>query len=274
MAEQPKLKAYVSKFTIHMGPVSMVGRLISSKKPGQKSKKDPTQFVMVTPDNEPVVQRYIVEGKPKKLFVPDDLSRARKLEDGTLVPVEKEVIKEAKTSELPKDVLNLTVHDAAEVDAALIPEGATMYVFEPDFSDPVNVQWHSLLLSVLTENTEFALVGVCNLRNSEGLFRLGVWRERLVVQKMVYPDQIEDHKPLDDAHLTTVDGPAMKKAVKMFTKLAAPFDADEYVDSTRERLAVLASALETGGETPVIVEKPKKKADGFDLMAALDAFDD
>lgn len=273
MAEQPKLKAYVSKFTVHLGPISMVGRLISSKKPGQKSKKDPTQFVMVTPDNEPVVQRYVVEGK-KKLWEPGDLARARKLEDGTLVPVEKEVIAEAKTSALPKDILNLTVHDADEVDAALIPEGATMYVFEPDFSDPVNVQWHSLLLSVLREHPEFAYVGVCNLRNTEGLYRLGLWRDRLVVQKMVYPDQIEDHQPLADAHLTTVDKPAMAKAVKMMTKLTAPFDAESFVDATRERLVALSEALETGGETPVVVADPVKKDAGFDLLSALDAFDD
>lgn len=274
MAEQPKLKAYVSKFTVRVGPVSMVGRLISTMKPGQKSEKSPDKFVMVTPgDNAQVVQRYIDPAKPKKLWEPGDLDRAKVLPDGSLVPVDKEQIAEVKKSELPKDVLNLTVHDTDEVENAVFPDAATAYVFEPDFSDPVNVQWHSLLLAVLSEHPEFTYMGVCNLRNNEGLFRLTVWRERLVVQRMVYPEALEDHKPLADAHLTTVDKPAMNKAVKMMTKLTQPFDADEYVNETRQRLVALGEALAGDGPVVVATEKVKKDA-GFDLMAALDAFDD
>lgn len=105
--------------------------------------------------------------------------------DGTLVPVEAEKITETKKSELAKDVINLTVHDADVVNDSLFPADTNAYVFEPDFSDPVNIQWHSLITALLAEHPEFAYVGICNLRNNEGLFRIVLWRDRLVVQRLM-----------------------------------------------------------------------------------------
>ena len=270
MAEQPKLKAYVSKFTIRLGPISMIGRLISLPKPGQKQKKYP--FVLSTPDGKPVQQRYINESNPSVLYTTDELHRAIKKEDGTLVPVETEKITEVKKSELAKDVINLTVHDADAVNDSLFPSDANAYVFEPDFSDPVNIQWHSLMVALLAEHPEFAYVGICNLRNSEGLFRIVLWRDRLVVQRLMYPDEINDHGALEKDLQGAVDDAAVAKAVKMLTKLNTPFVADEYVDTTRENLLALTAAV-AGSSDGIVAAKKESKGGGFDMLAALDSFD-
>ena len=55
-------------------------------------------------------------------------------------------------SALAKDVINLTVHDADAVNDSLFPADTNAYVFEPDFSDPVNIQWHSLITALLAEH--------------------------------------------------------------------------------------------------------------------------
>lgn len=271
MAEQPKLKAYVSKFTIRLGPISMVGRLISLPKPGQKKKKYP--FVLSTPSGEPVQQRYISESDPSVLYTTEELHRAIKKEDGTLIPVETETIAETKKSELAKDVINLTVHDADAVNDSLFPADTNAYVFEPDFSDPVNIQWHALITALLAEHPEFAYVGICNLRNSEGLFRIVLWRNRLVVQRLMYPDEINDHGALEKNLQGAVDDAAVAKAVKMLTKLNTPFVADEYVDTTRENLLALTAAVAESSDGTVVTAKQESKGGGFDMMAALDSFD-
>lgn len=272
MAEQPKMKAYVSKFTIRLGPISMVGRLISLPKPGQKKKKYP--FVLSTPNGEPVQQRYISESDPSVLYTTDELHRAIKKDDGTLVPVETETITEVKKSELAKDVINLTVHDADAVNDSLFPADTNAYVFEPDFSDPVNIQWHSLITALLAEHPEFAYVGICNLRNSEGLFRIVLWRDRLVVQRLMYPDEINDHGALEKDLQGHVDDAAVAKAVKMLTKLNTPFVADEYVDTTRENLLALTAAVAESSDGAVATAKKESKGGGFDMLAALDSFSD
>ena len=271
MAEQPKLKAYVSKFTIRLGPISMIGRLISLPKPGQKQKKYP--FVLSTPNGDPVSQRYINENDPTVLYTSDELHRAVKKPDGTLVPVEAEKITETKKSELAKDVINLTVHDADVVNDSLFPADTNAYVFEPDFSDPVNIQWHSLITALLAEHPEFAYVGICNLRNNEGLFRIVLWRDRLVVQRLMYPDEINDHGALEKDLQGNVDSAAVAKAVKMLAKLNTPFVADEYVNTTRENLLALTAAITESSDGTVTAVKKESKGGGFDMMAALDSFE-
>lgn len=267
---QPKMKAYVSNFIVHLGPITMNGRLLGVKKPGAKSKQSP--FVMATPAGEPVVQRYIVDGKPDTLYEPSDLTRAVKKDDGTLAVVEHSgVVADAKKSDLPKDVLNITVHPADSVDGAIYTD-ANSYVFEPDASDPVNLQWHALMLRLL-DSDNYAFLGVCNLRNNEGLFKLTLWRNRIVVQQMVFPENVNDHGALESDLTPDVSKDALKKATSMVTKLAVPFDAGSYVDATREKLHMLADVVTaTTGPKKTAKKKTAPKGDDFDLAAALDAF--
>lgn len=268
---QPKMKAYVSKFTIHLGPITMNGRLISVKTPGTKTAKAP--FVMATPDGKPVEQRYIEKGNPAKMYLPGELTRAVQTETGLAPVAHAGVVAETKKSDLPDNVLNLTVHNSDDVDSALFPAEFNAYVFEPDASDPVNLQWHSLMLALLDQTAEYTLIGVCNLRNTEGLYRLVVWRNRLVVQRMMYPADVHDHGPLEKALTVDLDKKTVTKARKMLASLNAPFVADTYVDATREKLATLADVVAaSGGVTVAEPVKAEKKPVGINLDDALDAF--
>lgn len=267
---QPKMKAYVSQFVVHLGPITMNGRLISIKQPGVKQKAAP--FVLATPNGDPVVQRYIVESDPSKLYTYDELTRAVKTETGLATVEHAGIVADTKKSDLPKDVLNLTVHPKADVDAGLFAADSNAYVFEPDASDPVNLQWHSLMLALLTKDDEHAFIGVCNLRNNEGLFRLVVWRGRIVVQKMTYPADLHDHGALEDDLMVDLDDKTVAKAMKMAASLNESFVPQSYVDATREKLTMLADVVAGTTSKPAAKKAEKKKSADFDLDAALEAF--
>jgi hypothetical protein len=236
-----KITKWVSDLTLRIGPIQTKGALTGVRKSKQKTKK-PT-FKYVTPEGEAVEQRYVdPEGTQ---FTVDQLGKATVVTDDegneTLVPVAAEAIAKAKESSLPKNIVQLTVHPATQVDRELYQSEANGYVFTPNEDDPANVAWHDLLIRLVADKSN-AYISKANVRGNEGLYRLTTWNGRL------------------------------EKFEQWVTTQTVPFDPNEYEDNVAANLAAMQEAFASGDETydpaPVAVETVE-----VDLLAALDAFE-
>jgi non-homologous end joining protein Ku len=256
---QKKMKAYVSDMTLRIGPITTNGKLISAY---ATDSEKAASFKFCTPDGEAVKQKYVAEDG--SVWNKSDLAFYQESDDGNISIFSQEQVNAAKASTLPKNVMNLTVHNADDVAGQLYPnKAAVSYVFYPHTNDPANVQWYDLLVNLL-ERDEKALVGFCNLQNYEGLFRLIVWRGRIILQKQTYPNELNPHEDYENA----APKEAVKKAISLLEKLTAPFDQDTYQNNVKAKLANLQSS-DTNDHSTIV----KSVTDSFDILSALENFE-
>lgn len=264
---KPKMKSYVSTFVLRLGPISTTGRLVSVTLP----KDTKNSFKLATPDGLPVEQRYIDPNG--KLYEPSQLVRSVTNDEGEVITVDQAGIEAAKESLLPPNVLTATVHDACTVDQQLFPSDHNAYVLEPDTTDPANTKWHDFIVGVLSnDKCEKTLIGMCNLRNSEALFRVSVWRGHLVIQRQKFPSEIHDHDLIEKHDVSKAE---IQKGLAMLDKLAQPFDAEAYRNTIAERQQALIEASKKGDvkatEAITAPVKVKKAKDKVDVLSALEA---
>jgi non-homologous end joining protein Ku len=127
-------------------------------------------------------------------------------------------------------------------------------------------------VGVLTDKkNDKTLVGLCNLKGNEGLFRVTVWRGHLVIQRQCFPETINDHEVAPKADLTKAE---VSKGLEMLDKLVSPFDAESYRNTIVDRQRKLIEAT-ANGDAPVIEEvkatKVKKTTETVDVLAALES---
>jgi non-homologous end joining protein Ku len=260
-----KPRAYVSNFTMHFGPATTTGRLMPIRVPDRAPK-----LHYCTPDAQPVRQCYIdADGKT---YFPEELGRATLDDDGNLVPVNTDAIEQAKTSDLPLNILNLTAHAADDLDSYLFPSNNNAYIFEPVIKnssnkiidDPVNTQWHDFI-NVIVRESEAVFIGRCNLRNFEGLYKLSHYQGYLVVQKMLYPEDLNQYETIRPE----LDSVVLDKALSVVQSMVKPFDPDSYGNVISDRLIQATSEdFDPSSLTPAA----RSEAASIDLANALDSF--
>jgi non-homologous end joining protein Ku len=263
-----KITKWVSDLTLRIGPIQTTGALTGVRKSKQKAKKP--SFRYVTPEGKAVQQRYVDDEDTQ--YTVDQLGKATVVTDDegneTLVPVAAEAIAKAKESSLPKNIVNLTVHPAAQVNRELYQSEANGYVFTPNEDDPANVAWHDLLIRLVADKSN-AYISKANVRGNEGLYRLTTWNGRLVLQRVLYPAEVNEYADVD---LNPVASETVEKFEQWVTTQTVPFDPNEYEDNVAANLAAMQEAFASGDETydpaPVAVETVE-----VDLLAALDAFE-
>ncbi len=257
MATIPKgYKAYVSDFLVSVGPLMSKGELVKINKTD-----DTAKYVSVCPDcTDPTKPRqtYIC-GTCNSDHPIGELAKA-KVQNGVLAFVDKDAVADAKKSDLPKNVLKATVHPADEAWHETFNGGGNAYVFVPMVAD----EFYATLVRLVDDNSK-AFLGICNLRNNEGLFQLRVWRDQLVVQKMAWPDEID---ALEPAPLNT-EPEVVALAREFMEKITVPFDASSYRSTIKERLAAINAALDGG--VPVATASSANEKPMSSLLALLKA---
>jgi DNA end-binding protein Ku len=138
------------------------------------------------------------------------------------------------------------------------------YYAEPS-ADP---KPYVLFRDALEKAGRVAIVKVA-LRNRE---RLAVLRPRegvLVVQTMLWPDEVRrpDFKFLDDQ--VTVRSQEMRMAESYIDAMAEEFEPDEYVDDYRQALLEVVQAKVEGAEITKMPEAAPEEGKVVDLMEAL-----
>lgn len=250
-------RAYVSDFQIALGPINVLGKLVKVTKTDDTSK-----FISVCPDctepNKPA-QKYICDQDHS--YTIGDLRKAKDI-DGTLHFVDKDEIDAAKASELPLNVLRPTVHPIDDV-WNTVWDSDNAYVFLPRVAD----EYHALLVRLIKDSGR-AFVGMCNLRNHEGFFRLDVWQGHIVVQKVYWPEECNAFDPVP----ADCDDETYNAAVSfIIDRTEKPFVPEEYQSQVKARLVALTSTL-TGDAGDAVPTTTVASAPKQSLLDALKAF--
>ena len=254
--------AYVSHFTLRFGSAQTVGSLH-----GIKSSTSSGGYKLCTPEGLPVRQVY--KDEQGRTFEQDELKKGKLKEDGTIDIVPEEDIKEAKTSRLDKDVLSVTAHERTDVDQFLFPSTLQAYILQPGIKkgskvvqDTVNTQWYDFISTVVGDS-DIVLLGKCNLRNHEGLFRLGLYQGYITIQKQLYPEELNQF-PVRDGGLAK---PERKRAREVSRGAVKGFTPKAYEDDVKKRLAEISNTT-SRNKSATVTESP----DEFSMMQALEGF--
>ncbi len=160
------------------------------------------------------------------------------------------------------DVLEFVPAD--QVDPILY---AKAYYLEPENQA---AKPYVLLRDALVNSDRVAIVKVA-LRQREQLATLRVRDNVLVLNTMLWPDEVRepDFGFLDDD--ISVRAPELAMATSLIDSMAADFDQDLYSDDYREALQAVIDAKVGGREIVAPVEAAPKPTAAVDLMAALKA---
>lgn len=264
-ATPKKPKTAVADFTLRLGPLMVGGRLVPV---AVADKVDEAAYKLITPDTHEAVNQFYVgqsivndETIPRaKMYTQGQLGRG-KLVDDKLVPVPQEEIDKAAESSLPNNVIDITVHPADEV-ADSMWHGAQAYVFYPKLTDV----YHATLLALL-KGSEYAFVGLAAVKKQEGLYRVRVWRDTIVVEKMRHP---EDLNPVVQLAPELPNQQLLEAAQSMLAAVAVPFEPTAYSNKVRARHQQLNEAIKNGQTFEI--ESPHGKDNVVDLLSALQGF--
>lgn len=238
-----KVQSYVSEFHISLMPVNLVGKLVTVRRTGSAQEGSLTNICPKCETPTKPSQYYICPNHTDK-YTTGQLDKAKK-EGNKLVRIDKDQATAAKESALPLNVLNLTIHPAEEVEAQTYGS-ANAYLFLPN----IETQQYGVLVDIIKESP-YAFIGQVNIKHHESLVRLTSWQGFLVVQQLLYPEDVtEVSVPKCPAEPEFVD--VMSQFVETSVK---EFTASNYKNETKERVAQLVEATAKGEELPELPEK-------------------
>ena len=270
-----KINKYVSDFTIRLHSITCNGTLYPVQMSDAKSAKaqgKTAKIVSCTPDGRKVVQVSVPKDAPTsgEVFYKNQLESATEdPETGELTLIGKDNVEAAKESALPKNVLNLTVHEANEVATRTVSSDHKVYIFVPHDKDAANVQFGNLIRD-LVERSGYAFMGQAVVKvSNEATYRLGIWNGYLTIERQVAPEQINDIPPADEGG---VADSTYTKAVAAVTKMVTPFDPEQYRNRALDALTDLTDKALAGEIEPGEVVVTAAAESEFDIDAALEAF--
>lgn len=247
-----KSQAYVGEFEISLFPVSLTGKLFTVKRSGSAKETALKNVCPVCEEATPLAQSSNCPENHGP-FSASEVSKAKEV-NGKLLKVGKVEAESAKESPLDLNRLDLTVHPAEDVEEQTYP-GANAYIFVP-----TNVTQQYAVLRDIVETSPWAFMGISNIKHHETLVRLQVWKGHLIVQQLLYP---EDVNPIEQSQ-AEADGEFVLVLNDFITKSEKPFDVANYKNEMKARLNLLVKATEAGESAPVNVA-PKKNTDALAL---------
>lgn len=259
-------RAYVGQFTLSLGLIQVTGKLLPVVIPNRTRVN---QFRRVLPDRDtPVLvkQVYIAADETtdehERVYEPAELLSAKELDDGTLKFVDGDEVDEARTSDMPLNLAEVKVFRASDVDGRIWtdPKGGA-FVFTPQSSND-----HYAALVEAIGSGEHVFLGVANIRNSESFFRLRAWAGNLVVEKILWPDEVNEFDEVEVTSSSRLAG----AITEMVRGMEDEFDPEQFTSSTKQALTELAERLSDGDDSPR-PERPERE-EQVDLLAQIEAF--
>jgi non-homologous end joining protein Ku len=252
---QPLIRAYAHGVTLRLGMINIVGSLY----PLASSEKD-VKSSFVSPEHNPV-SRVWKDDVTGAIYEEADLSRGLATAEGTTKVVDADALKALRQSPLVKNLMDVSIHPTADITAATFPSAHSAYIFTPD---PAAAKAAGFIARTLADHDDLAVMGVCNLRNYEGLYRIVLWRNQLVFQRYMFASDVNPHP------MATL--PPASKETELFRqvmlKLSKPFEAETYHNDAIKRVRDAVAVLETTGAlTPV--KRPEAEED---VMSALESY--
>src|ERR687884_2161070 len=131
---------------------------------------------------------------------------------------------------------------------------------------------YGLLLNAMQESGKVAIARVV-LRSKEQLVAIRPAGDLLMMETMIFADEVVDHTELDelpDAKDLKASKRELKMAQQLIDSLSSDFEPEKYRDEYRERVLELIER-KAGGEEVVLEAPPEEPQPVPDLMAALEA---
>lgn len=181
-----------------------------------------------------------------------DLKKAREVGTGQFQVVDQQEVATVKDQALgaTKKMLQLTVHDATEVQAATLQGEGGVYYLEPE--GPAQIGAYSLLLDALERHPDKAILTRWTPTSSVGTYQLKAFNGVLVLEKRCDPEQV---KAAPSVSVIEPDAGLQAQMDMVLAAMEKPFDADAYRNEYAVQLeALLASKATVEGET---VERTK-----------------
>jgi DNA end-binding protein Ku len=199
-----------------------------------------------------------------------DIAKAYEADNGQTVVITDEDLA-TLPEERSREIEVLEFVPASEIDPMMYDRS---YYLEPDSK---STKSYVLLARTLAETDRVAIVHFA-LRNKTRLAALRVRdfskREVMVVQTLLWPDEIRDPDfPVLDQKVD-VKPAELKMAMQVVDSMADDFNPDQFHDNYQEQLRELVEAKLEGGEAFTTVEQPKEldaTEDVSDLLAKLEA---
>lgn len=268
------IRAHVSDLTLRLnlpshGAIETHGRLLPLQT-GTSAGRGDGDYKLCTEDRVPVKRKY-VHGETEQILSDDELHRyiqGNKKNDEPevlkmLTTAEYEAVKEAKKSQLPKDIVEITIHSAESENELWPTSDRKSYVLAPPTDDPVHIEAYDILAEIVG-NSCFTVLSQANIRNSEGFYALRIWRGYIVLQPMIYTDALNPHEPIK----RNLDDAIAKNAFDVGRALMQGFDPSVYADNRVEAVR----AIEAGTDlAEIIKDQAKAKSVANSMLAFLDA---
>jgi DNA end-binding protein Ku len=199
-----------------------------------------------------------------------DIAKAYEADNGQTVVITDEDLA-TLPEERSREIEVLEFVPASEIDPMMYDRS---YYLEPDSK---STKSYVLLARTLAETDRVAIVHFA-LRNKTRLAALRVRdfskREVMVVQTLLWPDEIRDPDfPVLDQKVD-VKPAELKMAMQVVDSMADDFNPDQFHDNYQEQLRELVEAKLEGGEAFTTEEQPKEldaTEDVSDLLAKLEA---
>ncbi|MBW8751157.1 MAG: Ku protein [Propionibacteriales bacterium] len=189
-----------------------------------------------------------------------DIAKGYETEDGEMV-----ILTDDDMTQLPasssREISVEKFVPSEQIDPMLFEKS---YYLEPE---KTGAKPYALLRQALEDADRMALVTV-SLRNRMSLAVLRVRDDVIVLQTMMWPDEI---RQADFGSVDTAEAkPAEVKMAKMLVEtLAGDFEPDEYEDDYRQAVEDLVKTKIEGGEVKAAPKERKSGGEVVDLLAAL-----
>ncbi len=265
------IRAHVSKLTLRLklpnhGSIETQGRLLPIQV-GTSAGRGDGEYKLCTADKVPVNRVYVhgekrteVPEKDLRRYVQGNLKNDEPEVKKMLTPEEYEKVKAAKKSKLPKDIVEVTVHSSKVDDQIWPTSDRKSFLLTRSEDDPEHATAYDFLSEIIS-NPAFTVLTQANIRNSEAFYALQIWNGQIVMQPMIFTDELHPH----EGYQRVVDDKTASNAFQVGKALMQEFDADAYAN---KRLAAIR-AVEAGAEDAEVVQDTSNVSDN--IMAFLDA---
>ena len=193
-----------------------------------------------------------------------EIAKAYETEDGRTV-----VLTDEDLASLPnrssKEIEVERFVPASQIDPILYDKA---YFIEPD---AMGAKAYGLLRDALRESDRVAVVTV-SVRTRMTMAVLRVMDEAIVLQTLLWPDEVRDASRLDNLDQVSEPKKAEKQMAQMLVEsMAGDFEPEGHVDDFKEALDALVQSKIEGGD---VTEAPEAEEEGdtgevVDLLAAL-----
>jgi len=189
-----------------------------------------------------------------------DIAKGYETEDGEMV-----ILDDSDMADLPaassREISVEKFVPSEQIDPMLFEKS---YYLEPE---KTGAKPYALLRKALEDADRMALVTV-SLRNRMSLAVLRVRDDVIVLQTMMWPDEIRN-PDFGSVDLEDAKPAEVKMATMLVETLAGDFDPSEFEDDYREAVEALVRAKIQGGEVKAAPAARKSSGEVVDLLAAL-----